>query len=82
MADRPSRPVDVGLMAAQRIRHRSLPRKLTIDVGEVMGQGSELRRRMIGASARRYAGRTADPADGSLRSARLRRTESPGKFEI
>jgi hypothetical protein len=82
MADRPSRPSDVGVMAAQGIRYRSLPRKLTIDAGEVPGQGTELRRRMIGASARRYAGRAAEPADGWLRSARLRCTESPGKFEI
>jgi hypothetical protein len=69
-------------MAAQGIRHRSLPRKLTIDAGEVLGQGTELRRRMIGASARRHARRAADLADGRLHSARLRGMESPGKFEI
>jgi hypothetical protein len=82
MTDRPSRPVDVGVMAAQGIRHRSLPSKLTIDAGEVQSQGTRLRRRMIGASARRRARRAADLADGRLRSARLRGTESPGKFEI
>ena len=82
MTDRQSRPVDAGVMAAQGIRHRSLPRKLTIDAGEVQSQGTRLRRRMIGASARRRARRAADLADGRLRSARLRGTESPGKFEI
>jgi hypothetical protein len=50
MADRASRPADVGVMAAQGIRRRSLPRKLTIDAGEMPDQGTELRGRMIGAS--------------------------------
>ena len=50
MADRASLPADVGVMAGQGIRRRSLPRKLTIEAGEVPDQGTELRRRMAGAS--------------------------------
>jgi hypothetical protein len=53
-------------MAAQGIRHRSLPRKLTIDAGEVQSQGTGLRRRMIGDQPGvTRAGRRIWPTAGS-----------------